>query len=221
MMTKARLAARGFEDHEVKNLQTDSPTCSKETIRIAIALMASKEWSCRTLDVKTAFLQGNPLEREVFLIPPKEAHTENIWKLNKAVYSLNEASRYWYSRVNDELLKLGMARSCYDEALFYWMYKGKCNGILAVHVDDFIFGGTQKFHDNIMEAIRQIFVIGTEESTPLKYLGINIDQDKNTITFNLKDYIKDAEESDISPDRTNRQRQLTSDEQYCYRAVCG
>ena len=120
MMTKARLVVRGFEDHEMNKENTDSPTCSKETIRIAISLMAAKEWDCQSLDIKTAFLQGNPLDREIFVKPPKEANTNKIWKLKKAVYGLNEASRHWYDRVHTELSKTGMIRSKYDEALLFW-----------------------------------------------------------------------------------------------------
>eukprot|EP00794_Sanderia_malayensis_P012459 gene12459-13747_t len=108
---KARLVARGFEDTDVRNQKTDSPTCSKECIRIALAIMARKEWECKVLDVKTAFLQGNELKRDIYLKPPKEARAQGMWKLNKAVYGLNEASRYWYERVKDVLINAGMLKS--------------------------------------------------------------------------------------------------------------
>lgn len=118
-ITKARLVARGFEDDAVKKGSVDSPTCSKETVRVTLSIMAMKEWKCNALDVKTAFLQGNPLQRDIFLKPPKEAGTNMVWKLHKAVYGLNEASRSWYNRVKDELIKTGFTCSKYDEALFY------------------------------------------------------------------------------------------------------
>ncbi len=117
--TKARLVARGFEDTDVRNQKTDSRPCSKECIRIALAIMARKEWECKVLDVKTAFLQGNELKRDIYLKPPKEARVQGMWKLNKAVYGLNEASRYWYERVKDVLVNAGMLKSKYDEAMFY------------------------------------------------------------------------------------------------------
>ena len=103
---KARLVARGCEDNET-NVRTDSPTCSKETIRIALSIAASEKWKCNSLDVKAAFLQGNPLTRDIYVKPPKEAKTQNIWKLQKAVYGLNEASRHWYDRVQDTLIEMG------------------------------------------------------------------------------------------------------------------
>ena len=91
-IAKACLVARGFEDSEVKGRQTDSPTCSKESIRIVLAIIASKEWKSRMLNVKTAFLQGKQLDRDVYIKPPREAETTSLWKLRKCVYGLNEAS---------------------------------------------------------------------------------------------------------------------------------
>ena len=74
-VTKARLVARGFEDAEIRDRQTDSPTCSKESIQLVLSMIASKKWKCNVMDVKTAFLQGKPLQRDVYIKPPKEANT--------------------------------------------------------------------------------------------------------------------------------------------------
>ena len=60
------------------------------------------------MDIKTVFLQGKLLERQIFMKPPKEANTKKLWKLGKCVYGLNEASRYWCERVKEEFLKVGM-----------------------------------------------------------------------------------------------------------------
>ena len=40
---KARLCARGFE--ETQDFRTDSPTCTRESIHIALALIASNSWT--------------------------------------------------------------------------------------------------------------------------------------------------------------------------------
>ena len=66
--TKARLCARGFE--ELQNFRTNSPTCSREGIRIALSTIASNKWKLNSIDVKTAFLQGKPIERTIFIRPP-------------------------------------------------------------------------------------------------------------------------------------------------------
>ena len=151
------------------------------------------------MDVKTAFLQGKPLERDVYIKPPKEAKTSGLWKLKKCVYGLNEASQYWYNRVTDELAKLGLVKSKYDEALFYWRHEGRCEGVLAIHVDDFLYGGSTKF-ENLIQNIKTIFTVGSEETVPMKYLGMNIDESDGDIYFSQDSYIDSMEEVEIQKD---------------------
>ena len=73
---KACLCARGFE--ETQDFRTDSPTCTRESICIALALIASNSWTLNSIDIKTAFLQGKQINRTVYIHPPKEAQTKMI-----------------------------------------------------------------------------------------------------------------------------------------------
>ena len=41
-----------------------------------------------------------------------------IWKLNKAVYGLDDASQNWYFSVKDDLSRLGCKQSELDKGLF-------------------------------------------------------------------------------------------------------
>ena len=76
---KARLCARGFEEEQP--FRTDSPTCSREGVRVALTTIASLSWKLNSIDVCTAFLQGKEIERTVFVKPPKETNNNNkIWK---------------------------------------------------------------------------------------------------------------------------------------------
>ena len=53
-VVKARLVARGFEE-DSSNLCTDSPTCSRLSMRL---VFLSNKWEIKSLDIKAAFLQG-------------------------------------------------------------------------------------------------------------------------------------------------------------------
>ena len=96
---KARLVARGFEEDQINDIRKDSPTCGKDSLRLSLTLFVSMDWQIHSLDVKSAFLQGNAIEREVYIIPLREVNTNKLWKLNKTVYGLADASRTWYLRV--------------------------------------------------------------------------------------------------------------------------
>ena len=69
-LIRARLTARGFK--EVGDIQSDSLTVAKSTKRIVLLLATSNDWTIKTTDIKSAFLQGGSLERTVFIKTPKE-----------------------------------------------------------------------------------------------------------------------------------------------------
>ena len=103
-----RLVARGFEE-ESNNIRKESPTCLKENLRLIVCIVSLNGWSIHSIDIKSAFLQGYNIERDVYLKPPKEAATSNkLWKLVTTVYGLVDAPRAWYVRVCDELISAGL-----------------------------------------------------------------------------------------------------------------
>ena len=71
IQTKARLCARGFE--EIQDFRTDSPCCSRIAIRLFMTILASKNWTLNSIDVKTAFLQGKEIQRTVIIQQPPSA----------------------------------------------------------------------------------------------------------------------------------------------------
>ena len=88
---KARLVARGFEEYN-KQLETEAPTCSPETLKLCIAKILQEWWIEKSIDVKTAYLQGSGIEEEVYLKPSGEANTDKVWRLKKTVYGLKVES---------------------------------------------------------------------------------------------------------------------------------
>ena len=70
---------------------TDSTILSKESLHIVLTIMSINGWNCHSLDVKTPLLQGNQINCNIFIKPPKEANVQGlIWKL---IYGLSDASR--------------------------------------------------------------------------------------------------------------------------------
>ena len=80
--------------------------------------MAQNDWKPQTIDIKTAFLQGNSLEREIFIKPPHENRKHNtLWKLKKCVYGLKDASLHWYRKVKWFMESIGGKVSTMDPAI--------------------------------------------------------------------------------------------------------
>ena len=51
----------------------ESPTAHKATIRIAFTIAAIKLWSVQTISIKSTYLQGEPINRDVLLQRPVES----------------------------------------------------------------------------------------------------------------------------------------------------
>ena len=117
-------------------------------------------------DIKTAFLQGNKLSRDVYLKPPVEANCESnfVWKLKKYVYGLSDTSLKRYHQIKAFVLANGGKVSEIDPSMFKWHEKNSLIDVIIVHVDDFLFAGNEKFENTVIANLWQIFAIGKEES---------------------------------------------------------
>ena len=219
---KARLVARGFQENN-EDLPTDSPTCNKESIRIALSVIASQQWKINLLDVSAAFLQGKDLDREIYLKPPKEAKCPGrLWRLNKCVYGLDDASRFWYFRVKEELNRLGCKKSKYDSSLFVKHDHDGLQGLIILHVDDFLWSGTETFKTSVMMKLKQVFRISREGECNLKYLGLEIQQSESGLYVAQKKYLEKLQEIDIKANRrVDKQSSITEDEREELRSVIG
>ena len=92
---KARLVVHGNQDNA--EVDVDSPTVQKSSLRLQMTIAAQYGWRLKTCDVTSAFLQSDNLDRNIYVVPPKEANEgENVWKLIKPMYGLPESSRKWY-----------------------------------------------------------------------------------------------------------------------------
>lgn len=120
LIPKARLVAQGFEELQVSELQKDSPTCASESLRLLVAVICQRQWELHSMDIKSAFLQGMELSRDIFIKPPPDANsTGTLWKLRKCVYGLADTSLYWYHRVKNIMIEAGGIMSKVNPAVFY------------------------------------------------------------------------------------------------------
>ena len=221
---KSHLAAHGFQEKQ-DDILTDSPTCAKESLRLVLNVISSKKWTCQTIDIKTAFLQGRETEGEVYITPPKEAGVDpgSVCKLKKTMYGLQDASRAWYLHVIDKLICLGANPSKYDSSVFIWHYQGKLKRLLCMHVDNFLFGGDKDFMTLVINPLREAFVIGSEHSRAFKYLGLDLKQTKDhQILLDQNLYLNSINEIQINKDRLNlKNSPLTYEELKDYRILIG
>ena len=187
---KPRFVIKGFQEED--KAQADSPTASRETLKLFLSIVANEKWTLKSYDVRSAFLQSDNIKREVYVKPPPErARNGIVWKLKKPVYGLVDASRQWFLTIKDFLTSLGMKQSLGDSCLFYYRMEEKLEGIIISHVDDFLAAGSEVFHKNIISPMLNKFSFGKISETEFKYTGISVYQNNHkTIFIDQNQFIK-------------------------------
>lgn len=218
---RARLTARGFQEQE--KFPSDSPTLRKSSLRTALAIAAAKGWKITATDIKSAFLQGSHLQRDVYVKPPKEANQKGkLWKLLKCLYGLKDASRAWYKKVEDQLENEGFEMSKYDSGLFFMCKDKELIGMVGLHVDDFISAGTVEFSTTVMKKILSVFKVGKSETDSFLYTGFQIHQSDNCITLDQKEYVSKIEIPILPAERMlMKEADMTEEELTTHRRMVG
>ena len=98
------------------------------------------------MDVKTAFLNG-VIEEELYIEKPQGFEVEDrlthICKLKKALYSLKQAPRAWYGRIDSFLMSLDFTKSKVDPNLYFKVIEDEPI-ILLLYMDDLFLIGNEK-----------------------------------------------------------------------------
>ncbi|GKD95906.1 putative ribonuclease H-like domain-containing protein, partial [Tanacetum coccineum] len=144
---KARLVAQGYTQEEGTDYDEVFATVARiEAIRLFLAYASFKDFVLYQMDVKSAFLYGK-IEEEVYVYQhpgfedPK--FPDRVYKVEKALYGLNQAPRAWYETLSTYLLDNGFQRGQIDKTLFIKRFKGDIL-LVQVYVDDIIFRSTRK-----------------------------------------------------------------------------
>ena len=218
---KARLVALGYQE-SASEIRKDSPTCNRDSVRLLLTLVVEQGWMLQHIDVQTAFLQGKKITRDVFIVPPKEAETWKLWKLNKCMYGLVDGPRMWYEELCETLKSLGMQLSLYDESLMMWYENGRLAGVMAIHVDDLMCSGNKSFEEKIVGGLKRKFRMSTEVEMKFVYTGLDIKQTMNAIQVSQLGYVDQIAKIDIHKSRVNQNKlPINEHERAQLRTVCG
>ena len=109
---KAILVAKGYSQvHGIDYNETFTPVTQMDSIRLALAIAASKQWEVHHMDVKCSFLNGD-MNEDIFMQQPKvfSSNPYLVYKLNKSLYGLKQAPRAWYAKIDGFLLSLSFVQ---------------------------------------------------------------------------------------------------------------
>nr|GEU34051.1 hypothetical protein [Tanacetum cinerariifolium] len=189
---KSRLVSQGYtQEKGIDYDEVFAPVARIKAIRLFLAYASFKDFVVDQMDVKSAFLYGK-IEEEVYVCQPPGFEDLNfpdrVYKVEKALYGLHQASRAWYETLSTYLLDNGFQRGKIDKALFIKRHKGDIL-LVQVYVDDIIFGSIKKELCNAFERLmhKKFQMSSIEELT--FFLGLQVKQKKDGILISQDKYV--------------------------------
>lgn len=189
---KARLVAKGFSQRErIDYDETFSTVLVRhKSVRAILSTAAFYDLEIIQMDVKTAFLHGD-LTEQIYMGQPTGFENmefpDRVYRLQKSLYGLKQASRLWNVKFDGYLTYLGFRRSQADSCV-YNRNDGDGDGmiILALWIDDGLLFGPNK--SKLMELIDLLFnhlEITVRESDQLSASKL-IEIDSGVLSLSLK-----------------------------------
>jgi hypothetical protein len=119
-------------------------------------------------------LQGKSLPRDVFVVPPIDfVGSRVVWHLKKPIYGIVSAPKSWFDRLIEVCRASGLTTATTDEGLLIMTSGEQVVGVLALHVDDEIGGGTKESH-GVMAKIGETLAVGTHDTNNFRYKGLRV-----------------------------------------------
>ena len=212
---KSRLVVSGHTDPDIASgaLRTDSPTVSRTAVMCLLQIAASRtdeNWGISAGDVTAAFLNGERLDRELYLRQPKHGlpglHPDQLIKVEKGVFGLIDSPRKWWKKFKKDIQELTIILGDNKEAKFYASALDPCVFQLvglddegmrgsgaplcyaAVHVDDILLVAEKGVRDSVQRQLSLCFPVDEWEQDVFDFIGSHIETKPEGIFVSQSSY---------------------------------
>ena len=217
---KARAILKGFQDPQYEYRATTTPVMTRLTRQCLLQVAAQRRWAVKKGDVTGAFLQGRPYPGTLYCIPCEEIlqamglKEGEIVKVNRGCYGLVDAPLEWYKTISEYLASLGLVKSWSDPCCWQWKPEGTLRGLIAGHVDDFLFTGDPKDTQwrSIEQQIREHFKWSDWEEGKFVQCGVTIEaQPDGYFHLSQPNYLDKISEVALNATRKRELQQPTTE----------
>ena len=87
-------------------------------------------------------------------------------------------------------MKSGAVVLKYDLNIFTWYFGNKLHGIIATNVNDFCFAESEIFQTRVMDRLRCLFKIKSEEVAEFQYIRLTIKKNRDNVKLGQNEYKK-------------------------------
>jgi hypothetical protein len=199
---KGRVVAKGYAQREgIDYTETFAPTARFGALRTVIALAALEDWDLESVDISTAFLNGD-IDAEVYMTKPEGVEfpgfegSEWVLQLLKGLYGIKQGPRIWSVKLHAALTDIGFKRLESDHSVFVYDRDG-VKLVVPVHVDDLVLASPSKAAiQKVKDELRARFKIHDQGPTSF-ILGVKLERDRarRTISLSQPAYIRSILES--------------------------
>jgi transposase InsO family protein len=187
---KGRIVAKGYAQREgIDYTETFAPTARFGALRTVIALAAIEDMELESVDISTAFLNGE-IDAEVYMQKPEGVEIpgfegpEWVLQLLKGLYGIKQGPRLWSQKLHTALSAIGFKRLECDHSVFVYEHDG-VKIVVPVHVDDLVFASKSKEAiEKVKSDLRTRFKIRDQGATSL-ILGVQLERDRERRTIHL------------------------------------
>ena len=201
LIAKSRLVVPGHRDPGLGHFRSDSPTATLQAVRISKASAVHNGWKGYSVDVTTAFLSGENLQRNVYVRAPEEGLPAvdaepavgggELMQILRSAYGLVESPRLWYLRASKLLTSTPLKELPISKSSFVASDDTQAWALLNLHVDDGLLFGSEQ--DNrflkLKKDINGMFTIKEWKSIPLTFLGVDLKERHGELYDDMPNYI--------------------------------
>ena len=228
---KARAILKGYQDPGYEHRATTTPVMTRQTRQLLLQLAAWRQWKVKKGDVSGAFLQGREYPGELYCIPCPEIleamglGPNEITRVKKGCYGLVDAPLEWYKSVSEFFETLRLVKSWADPCCWLWKPNGQLKGMIAGHVDDFLFAGPPECSAwrDLEKKIQEHYKWTEWESKSFVQCGVQIEeQHDGSFHLSQPNYLQGVSEINLTASRRREKNLPTTErEKSLLRAALG
>jgi hypothetical protein len=119
-------------------------------------------------------LQGSSLTRDFFVVPSIDfVGSHVVWRSKKPIYGTVSALKSWFDRLIEVCRAAGLTTATTNEGLLIMTSGEQVVGVLTLHVDDAIGGGTEELH-GVVAKIGETLAVGSHGTSNFRYKGLRV-----------------------------------------------
>jgi Reverse transcriptase (RNA-dependent DNA polymerase) len=145
----------------------------QSSTRLVVSMSMTHGWELQSLDISKAYVQGENLQRDIYMVPPKELYLDNrMLKLVKPLYGITDAGDIWYeTHIVFLQSHLSMRKLTGDPGVLFRTTCDGPEGLVLMYVDGLLLTGSAKFLSE-SESISRRFESGVRKRSSFMHTGM-------------------------------------------------